>query len=403
MRKQQYLLCFLATNLLVTLTNQLAMGFTLKYGKGAINYYNPTVPYVIDANTRGTTFLSPRYVASIKLGGTNDFLKMLNNDVRWQGWNFISSDKNLYGNFEIFNYYACSVQTLCAKEEPNPNNHIRGGVGTYIDIKYNSQKTDPKPGQGKIHWIQRVVNNHSIYNENQVHTDEGTHGLRYDGLDVPIWMNVNPYYDTLGTANESSFRDKSYRKDAKNSHFWVGELYLVEEIAPKTVKIYNGIRWGWLNRVYRRKNPVPFPIPIPEIPKFEPIPIPIPKIPEHLVCHPGSGGGGCNRTQTDGIFDNDSIENINQEISYDNIDQTNWTEDFDFDINDPDWIEVQNPSFLELENWDWTSDEEPILDENQQEDNSESPVSTPETTSALGLLALGAWGIIKAMKIRFDK
>ncbi|MEH1794096.1 PEP-CTERM sorting domain-containing protein [Nostoc sp.] len=58
---------------------------------------------------------------------------------------------------------------------------------------------------------------------------------------------------------------------------------------------------------------------------------------------------------------------------------------------------------LEFENWDWTSDEEPILDENQEEDNSESAVSVPESTSALGLLALGAWGIMKAMKIRLEK
>ncbi|MEH2215824.1 MAG: hypothetical protein V7K72_01560 [Nostoc sp.] len=329
---------------------------------------------------------------------------MFKNDVRWRGWDFISSKKNLYGNFEISNYYGCGSQTTCAKEESNPNNRIRGGVGAYIDIKYNSQKTDPKPGLGKIHWIQHIVNNHSIYNEYQVHTDEGTHGLRYDGLDIPISMNVNPYYDTLGTANESSFRDKSYRLDPKNPHTWFAELYLVEETAEREVTIYNGIRWGWINKVYRRKNPLPIPIPIriPEIPKFEPIPIPIPKIPD-LVCNPGSGGGGCNRTQTDGIFDNDSIENINQEISYSNIDETNWTEDFDFDINDPDWIEEQDPSVLEFENWDWTSDEEPILDENQEEDNSESPVSVPESTSALGLLALGAWGIMKAMKIRLEK
>lgn len=32
-----------------------------------------------------------------------------------------------------------------------------------------------------------------------------------------------------------------------------------------------------------------------------------------------------------------------------------------------------------------------------------SPQSVPESTSALGLLALGAWGIIKAMKIRLEK
>ncbi|OYE03111.1 hypothetical protein [Nostoc sp. 'Peltigera membranacea cyanobiont' 232] len=399
MIKQQYFLAFLATNLLVALTNQSAMGFTLKSGNGAINYYNPTVPYVIDANTRGTTFLSPRYVAPIQLGGTRAFLNMLKNDVRWRGWDFISSKKNLYGNFEISDYYGCGSQTNCAKQRPNDT--IRGGVGAYIDIKYNPKKTDPEPGQGKIHWIQHIVNNHASFDEHQSTSSEGLHGVPYDGIDIRPFQNVNPYYPG-GT--EFSFYDRPYRPDAKNPHTWFAELYLVEETAEREVTIYNGIRWGWINKVYRRKNPLPIPIPIriPEIPKFEPIPIPIPKITD-LVCNPGSGGGGCNRTQTDGIFDNDSIENINQEISYSNIDETNWTEDFDFDINDPDWIEEQDPSVPEFENWDWTSDEEPILDENQEEDNSESPVSVPESTSALGLLALGAWGIMKAMKIRLEK
>lgn len=194
-------------------------------------------------------FLSPRYVAPIKLGGTNDFIKMLNNDVRWQGWDFISSDKNLYGNFEISDYYGCGAQTICAKERPKDT--IRGGVGAYIDIKYNPQKTDPKPGQGKIHWIQRVVNNHTIYDEQQSTSGEGLHGVRYDGIDIPIFQNANPYYRS---GNEFSSFDRPYRIDANESHSRFAELYLVEEIAPKTVKIYNGVRWGWINRVYRRRQ-----------------------------------------------------------------------------------------------------------------------------------------------------
>lgn len=389
MIKQQYFLAFLATNLLVSLTNQSAVGFTLKYGNGATNYYNPTVPYVIDANTRGTTFLSPRYVTSIKLGGTNDFLKMLNNDIRWRGWDFISSNKNLYGNFEISNYYGCGAQTICAKEKPKIA--IRGGVGAYIDIKYNPKKTDPKPGRGKIQWIQRVVNNHTIYDERQSTSGEGLHGVRYDGIDIPIFQNANPYYRG---GNEFYSFDRPYRTDPKNPHFWFAELYLVEEIAPKTVKIYNGIRWGWINRVYRRRNDI---CPAKSLSNSCSPPPPPPP------CNASSGGGGCNGTQTDGIFDS---KYGNQENLYSTIDETNLIEEQEqplFDISDPDWIEVQDPSFLEFENWDWTSDQELILDENQEEDNAESPVSTPESTSVLGLFALGAWGIIKAMKIRLEK
>lgn len=153
MRTRQYCLVILATNLLVTLTSQSAMGFTLKFGKGATSDYNPTAPYTLDTNTRGTTFLSPRYVSSIKLGGTNEFIRMLDpdNDPRWRGWTFIPSNKNLYGNFEILKYYACGAQTNCGKEKLDKKWNIRGGVGAYIDINYNPKKTDPKPGEGKIH------------------------------------------------------------------------------------------------------------------------------------------------------------------------------------------------------------------------------------------------------------
>jgi hypothetical protein len=241
MIKQQYFLAFLATKLLVALTNQSAMGFTLKSGNGAINYYNPTVPYVIDANTRGTTFLSPRYVAPIQLGGTRAFLNMLKNDVRWRGWDFISSKKNLYGNFEISDYYGCGSQTICAKERPDIT--IRGGVGAYIDIKYHPKKTDPEPGQGKIHWIQHVVNNHTVYDEQQSTSGEGLHGVPYDGIDIPLYQNANPYYrggnerGALSGKNEFSAFDRPYRVDPKNPHSWFAELYLVEETAEREVTI----------------------------------------------------------------------------------------------------------------------------------------------------------------------
>jgi hypothetical protein len=404
MRKKQYFIVGLATNMLLALTNQSAMGFTLKFGNGATSYYNPSAPYVKDANTRGTTFLSPRYVAPIKLGGTNDFLKMLNpdKDPRWLGWNFIPSNKNLYGNFEISTYYACGAQTNCGKEKLDKKWNIRGGVGAYIDIKYNPKKTDPKPGKGKIHWIQRVVNNHSMYDENQISSGAGLHGRRHDGIDIPIYQNVNPYYDTVASANENSLQDRPYRPDADKPHSWFADLYLVEEIAPKTVKIYNGVRWGWINRVYRRQSPLPILIPKPKpnepilIPRPIPIPIPIP-IPVPIVCNPGSGGGGCSRT-TDGIFDE---ENTNQEISYFNFDETNSTEEQEqpsFDINDPDWIEEQDPSVFEIENMKWISEEDAWHGENDEDED--SPVSVPESTSALGLFALGAWGIVKALKIR---
>ncbi len=103
-----------------------------------------------------------------------------------------------------------------------------------------------------------------------------------------------------------------------------------------------------------------------------------------------------NHSNSDGIFDN---EDVNQQISYFNPDGINWTEDEElssFNIDDGNWIEVQDPSLLEFDNFDWTSDNEALSDD------SESPASVPEPTPVIGLLALSMWGMMKRLKFRFS-
>ncbi len=57
--------------------------------------------------------------------------------------------------------------------------------------------------------------------------------------------------------------------------------------------------------------------------------------------------GGCHKKQTDEIFE---YENINQENFYSNIDEMNWIDEEipEFDINEPEWYEVQDELFLEI-------------------------------------------------------
>ncbi|WP_041639450.1 hypothetical protein [Trichormus azollae] len=57
--------------------------------------------------------------------------------------------------------------------------------------------------------------------------------------------------------------------------------------------------------------------------------------------------GGCNKKQTDEIFEH---ENINQENFYSNIDEMNWIEEEipEFHINEPECYEVQDESFLKI-------------------------------------------------------
>jgi hypothetical protein len=219
-----------------------------------------------------------------------------------------------------------------------------------------------------------------------------------------------PYYGST----YSTFQDTSYREDATENHNWVAELYLAELQNPNTffgttsrepykVKIFSGIQWGWKNRFIRDRNPLPVPIPLPiplPIPKPVPLPVPVPPI----VCNPSSGGGGCGR--------NFSNENSNQELllfNSDAVDDTNISSDdvleddewSYFDSGDTSWIEDEEVSFIGNDLPFWTEDED--LASFYNDDGSESPASVPESTSTLGLLALSAWGIIKAMKIRLEK
>ena len=58
----------------------------------------------------------------------------------------------------------------------------------------------------------------------------------------------SPFYDESSPfATEVNFYDNPFRSDIKENHNWAAELYLVEETSPKTVTIYNGIKWGWKN------------------------------------------------------------------------------------------------------------------------------------------------------------
>ncbi len=82
----------------------------------------------------------------------------------------------------------------------------------------------------------------------------GVHGLIYQGLDIPL-NQAEPYY--RGKYEESGdfgFFDRPRRIDYSQAHQWIARSFLVEEIAPKTVVVYNGIQWGWENRIYPNNN-----------------------------------------------------------------------------------------------------------------------------------------------------
>ena len=279
MQLRRYFLVLLTTPLLVALTGRSgwAFSFTLpsqqpdspctlsSFYCNPASYSNPNF---------GTVTTTIKSVSQLPLGGTNAFFNLLTSSV-WKdnSWTFnkAQSNQNIQGYFQI------GVYKPYAQSPPNDS------VGADIQIRYHPVAGQDPMGSN-VHWIQRVVSNHALITHSSGVKELQPFGTNEDKIDVAqeqkdpnlkaqvgsqtIILGPNPiftpYYDTVSPlANQISFEDFSSRPDIKDNHDWYAELYLVQETAPKTVTIYNGISWGWNNT-------------------FTPSP-----------CNGSSGGGGC--------------------------------------------------------------------------------------------------------------
>jgi hypothetical protein len=348
---QHYSIVGFASALIIALTSEASFAFSIipaSPGATSEGGWRPRSVYAIE-NLEGITEVDTRlWTDPLPLGATNEFYQSLNlwsltSELGFFGWNFKPAQQDLKGSFEIVAYQACGFQEACGGLTPiMPIN--RRGIGSAFYLKYNPSLSDPQPEQSKLFWIQRVKT-----------TDKFFPFIDNRG------RRSSPYYGVDGQAGENYFTDRPYRygdRLAKRSIIWNAQLHLVQETTPassrkREVTIYNGIRWGWRNTV-RRVCP-------PEIQGCTTPPPPPPP-----PCNPSSGGGGCNlRTAT---------------VSQD---------------------EYQKVLLFDTDNTNFLEDESTLLLDNY--DDSKSSTSIPESTSALGLLALGAWGIVKALKIRFNK
>jgi hypothetical protein len=243
----RYSLSFFATTLLITLTSQPSSAFTITSAKNG--NFNNSVGYTLSNGAQGNAFLAPSPVTQLspmdleKDGKVAPFLVLLRDLFKPKdGWTFTPAKNDLAGSFELQHYYVCAPQTQCGNERNVP---ATGGVGAFIDLTYVPSKGDPTPESSELHWIQRVENNHNA--------TTNKHGDLENIIDVTASNKTNPYYDNGFFAGENFFVDRPYRPDEENDHNWTAELYLVEvkepTNAPKTVTFYNGIKWGWGNRI----------------------------------------------------------------------------------------------------------------------------------------------------------
>lgn len=240
--RQRYSLTFFSTTLLIALTTQSSLAFNIKpLGPlGATENWVPVQSYNLPDHRRGTTRLSPMNVHNLNRGGGAGLWRLLLRD--YSNWTFAVSATPLAGTFEVRKYEA--IGTV-------------GAVGANLLLKYTPGVGDPTPRDSTLNWIQWVVSNHS---------NEG-HGYRNDDIQsgnssTPFYFNERPFAPpSLNYSYETNFSGSSRELDSGFNHDWVAETYLVQQTGFRTATIYNGIQWGWENRI-QRVQPVPEPLTI---------------------------------------------------------------------------------------------------------------------------------------------
>jgi len=226
--RQRYSLSCFTTTVLIALTTQSSLAFSITPPRSG----NNEASYTLANQSRGTTRLSS--LTSITRGGIIGFLGTLRRD--FPTWTFNSAPNDLVGRFEVGAYNAVG--------EYSDDTRV-GLLGADLLFFYIPGIGDPTPTASSLHWIQRVYSNHSSTG----------HGNYEDIIDNGSEV-ANPFYDGPSYSVPPYFEDRVRRPDLDKNHSWLAQLYLVEQTGPRQVTIYNGVQWGWENKV----EPVPEPI-----------------------------------------------------------------------------------------------------------------------------------------------
>lgn len=189
-------------------------------------------------------------------------------------WTFVTAQQEIQGVFDIYTQKAIGITSSEAYQLAAPPGYRTGPyVGAELEFYYNPVGSDPSGSN--VHWIQQVRSNHAVTKSYTGQVISEQHGQNQNKLDIvleqtdptfqdpldPTKNTYNPYYDTFTIADSYYFYDAPGRPDITEEHSWKANLYLVEEIAPQTAKIYNGIFWGWSSDWSPTPTPPPPPPP----------------------------------------------------------------------------------------------------------------------------------------------
>ena len=351
MKIKQYCLTILASTCLLPLMEKNGAAFQLTFGSNSYIEYEQNYE-LYDARERffgeGTVQMAAPF--SIELGGTDDFMNTLKNT--FQDWTFEPAEQDLEGSFELQLYDSNVVQL-------QDGGRIRLEIGGQIILDYKPGINDPRPERNELHWIQRVVSNHS--------RETNQHGDDENVIDIYPGQN-NPFYDLIPTLpfylGGTRFVDGPRRPDITNDHLWLAELYLVEvkdPNKPKKVTIHNGISWGWRNI-------------------FTPVQASAPTDPPPACDTSGGGGGSGGGSGGGGCSESNWAGTNNRELPL-----------FQEDEFDSDDFYVVQQEALELNSFN--SNKIDRVETSVATASKQIPQSIPEPGTVAGILTIGLLGI----------
>jgi RHS repeat-associated protein len=143
--------------------------------------------------------------------------------TQFPGWKFSLANTLSDGSLRVKGYDA---------EVYNKKN---GFIEANILVLYKPAGADPKGKE--VHWIQFVTV------DKQTADDTGWPTFFLD----PPRRKKDPYYDSVGGADSEHFSDTP--RNAAGARDFRARLFLAQETAPKTVRIWQGLSWGYSNSV----------------------------------------------------------------------------------------------------------------------------------------------------------
>ena len=245
MRSRRYAFVFPAATLLLALTGQSVLGFSLTGSTQGFSANDPLPGFNFEVTVQTDD------VRRTRRNERNELLELLDDTTFSQRYEF-RAGRRLSGTFNIRNNTPCTPDINC--------NGQRNVVGSIFDLTFTPSGKDPKLSPN-LYWIQWLS------------ADWSRQQPKYEFIDIYFQSQFtdpnilsphpSPYYPArrrseLDPSGNRAFHffDSPFTRNIAYNNDWDFQLYLAHERIRRDatgifreVTVYNGISWGWTNTV----------------------------------------------------------------------------------------------------------------------------------------------------------